>query len=102
MAGLPLEGIRVVEVSEHGFVPACAAKLADWGADVVKVDRPQGDPLRFIMQNGLVDGAGEFNYPVEIANRNKRDVAIDLKHPEGRALLDKLIARADVFITNQL
>jgi crotonobetainyl-CoA:carnitine CoA-transferase CaiB-like acyl-CoA transferase len=102
MAGLPLEGIRVIEVAEQGFVPACAATLADWGADVVKVERPEGDPLRSIMRNGLVDQAGEFNFPVEIANRNKRDVAIDLKNPEGRALLDRLIARADVFITNQL
>jgi crotonobetainyl-CoA:carnitine CoA-transferase CaiB-like acyl-CoA transferase len=102
MAGLPLEGIRVVEVAEQGFVPACAATLADWGADVIKVERPEGDPLRQVMPNGLVDSAGEFNYPVEVANRNKRDVAIDLKHPEGRALLDRLVAGADVFITNQL
>jgi len=102
MAGLPLEGVRVVEVAEQGFVPACCATLADWGADVIKVERPEGDPLRSIMKNGLVDDAGTFNYPVEIANRNKRDVAIDLKHPDGRALFDRLIAKADVFVTNQL
>ncbi len=102
MPGIPLDGIKVVEVAEQGFVPACAATLADWGADVIKVERPEGDALRQIARQGLIDSAGEFNYPVEITNRNKRGIAIDLKTAEGRALLDRLIARSDVFITNQL
>ena len=102
MTGLPLEGIKVIDVSEHGFVPSAAATLADWGADVVKVEKPAGDALRSIMKNGLVDDAGDFDFTVEIANRNKRGVSIDLKHAEGRALLDRLIGGADVFITNQL
>jgi crotonobetainyl-CoA:carnitine CoA-transferase CaiB-like acyl-CoA transferase len=102
MSGRPLEGIRVIDVSEHGFVPASAATLADWGADVIKVEKPAGDPLRYIMRDGLVEDCGDFNFPVEVANRNKRGISIDLKQPEGRALLDKLIAGADIFITNQL
>jgi len=102
MPGRPLEGIRVIELAEHGFVPAGAAALADWGADVVKLEKPSGDALRAIAAQGLVPKAGEFEYLVEIANRNKRGLGLDLRVPEGRALLDRLVAGADVFITNQL
>jgi len=102
VTGLPLEGVKVVDVSEHGFVPSAAATLADWGADVVKVEKPAGDALRSIMKNGLVNDAGAFDFCVEIANRNKRGISIDLKQAEGRALLDRVIVWADVFITNQL
>jgi crotonobetainyl-CoA:carnitine CoA-transferase CaiB-like acyl-CoA transferase len=97
-----LDGVRVVEVAEHGFVPSGAAILAEWGADVVKVERPTGDPLRLIMAMGFVADTGEFNWLFEQFNRNKRGVAIDLRNDEGRAALDKLIAWADVYITNFL
>ena len=97
-----LDGVRVVEVAEHGFVPSGAAILAEWGADVVKVERPTGDPLRQIMAMGFVADTGEFNWLFEQFNRNKRGVAIDLRNDEGRAALNKLIAWADVYITNFL
>ena len=97
-----LEGVRVLEVAEHGFVPSSAAILAEWGADVVKVERPTGDPLRLIMSMGFAADTGEFNWLFEQFNRNKRGVALDLRNPEGRAALDKLIAWADVYITNFL
>jgi crotonobetainyl-CoA:carnitine CoA-transferase CaiB-like acyl-CoA transferase len=97
-----LEGVKVVEVAEHGFVPSAAAVLADWGADVVKLERPQGDALRAIMAQGLIADTGDFNFIVEQLNRNKRNVCIDLKHPDARAVFEKLVAEADVFITNQL
>jgi crotonobetainyl-CoA:carnitine CoA-transferase CaiB-like acyl-CoA transferase len=97
-----LEGVRVLEVAEHGFVPSAAAILAEWGADVVKVERPSGDPLRLIMSMGFVADTGDFNWLFEQFNRNKRGVAINLRDPEGRAALDKLIEWADVYITNFL
>lgn len=97
-----LEGVKVVEVAEHGFVPSAAAVLADWGADVVKLERPQGDALRAIQAQGLVVDTGDFNFLVEQFNRNKRNVCIDLKHPDARGVFEKLVAEADVFITNQL
>lgn len=97
-----LEGVRVLEVAEHGFVPSAAAILAEWGADVVKVERPTGDPLRLIMSMGFVADTGEFNWLFEQFNRNKRGVAIDLRADEGRAALDRLIEWADVYITNFL
>ncbi len=86
-----LEGVRVLELSEFAFVPACAAVLADWGAEVVKVERPEGDPMRGLMAAGFHVDTGDFNSSFEHFNRNKRGVAIDLKHPRGRALLDTLV-----------
>ena len=97
-----MDGVKVLEVAEHGFVPSAAAILAEWGADVVKVERPTGDPLRQIMAMGFVTDTGDFNFLFEQFNRNKRGVAIDLRNDEGRAALDRLIAWADVFITNFL
>ena len=76
-----LEGVKVVEVAEHGFVPSAAAVLADWGADVVKLERPQGDALRSIMAQGLLVDTGDFNFIVEQLNRSKRNISIDLEHP---------------------
>src|SRR6185437_8248157 len=97
-----LDGVRVVEVAEHGFVPSAAAVLAEWGADVVKVERPSGDPLRAIQGMGLVADTGDFNFLFEQFNRNKRGVSIDLRTDDGRATLDRLLEWADVFITNFL
>lgn len=100
--GTPLAGVRVVEVAEYGFVPSAAAVLADWGADVVKVERPTGDPLRAHARAGLTAGTDDFDVTVEQYNRNKRGVALDLRSDAGRGALDALIARADVFLTSYL
>ena len=97
-----LDGIHVLEVAEQGFVPSAAAILADWGADVVKVERPTGDPLRHYAKLGVVPDVEGFNILFEQFNRNKRSVAIDLRNDEGRAALDGLIAWADVFVTSFL
>ena len=92
----------MLEVAEHGFVPSAAAILAEWGADVVKVERPTGDPLRLIMSMGFAADTGDFNWLFEQFNRNKRGVAVDLRDADGRAALDRLIAWADVYITSFL
>jgi crotonobetainyl-CoA:carnitine CoA-transferase CaiB-like acyl-CoA transferase len=97
-----LDGVKVVELAIHGFVPSCGAILGDWGADVVKVEAPQGDPLRAVMTAGLVADTGDFNFLWELFNRNKRGIALDLRVPESRAVFDKLIEGADVMITNFL
>lgn len=97
-----LDGVKVVELAEHGFVPSCGAILADWGADVVKIERPTGDPLRAVMSQGFVADTGDFNFLFEVYNRNKRGITLDLRVPEGRAAFDKLIEQADVLITNFL
>src|SRR3954469_8822110 len=97
-----MDGVKVLEVAEHGFVPSAAAILAEWGADVVKVERPTGDPLRLIMSMGFAADTGDFNWLFEQFNRNKRGIALDLRDLDGRAALDRLIAWADVYITNFL
>ncbi|MBM3691976.1 MAG: CoA transferase [Actinobacteria bacterium] len=97
-----LEGIKVVELAEHGFVPSCAAVLGDWGADVVKIERPTGDPLRAIMGAGFVADTGDYNFLWELYNRNKRGIVLDLRVAAGRTAFDRLVTDADVFITNFL
>jgi crotonobetainyl-CoA:carnitine CoA-transferase CaiB-like acyl-CoA transferase len=99
---LPLEGIRVVDVAEHGFVPTAAAVLAEYGADVIKVERPDGDPNRKIIPSGMVPTQDGIDFLAEIFNRNKRGIALDITTAAGQAVLARLIASADVFVTNQL
>src|SRR5881409_2325704 len=98
-----LDGIRVLEVADWGFVPSAATVLGDWGAEVIKIEHPRtGYPIRGLVTAGLVPGASGRNFLVEHLGRNKRSVGIDLAAPEGRALLDRLIARADVLVTSFL
>ncbi|HSQ01070.1 MAG TPA: CoA transferase [Candidatus Dormibacteraeota bacterium] len=98
-----LDGIRVVEVAQWWFVPAAGAVLADWGAEVVKVEHPEtGDPMRGLISSGLMPGAGQVNFMVEQPNRGKRGIGIDLAKPQGLDLLYKLVATADVFLTSFL
>ena len=100
--GTPLTGVRVIEVAEYGFVPSCGAVLADWGADVIKVERPSGDPLRAHAKAGLTAGTPDFDVVIEQFNRNKRGIAIDLTSDAGHALLERLLVDADVFLTSYL
>ena len=97
-----MDGVRVLEVAEQGFVPSAAAILADWGADVIKVERPTGDPLRGFMGAGYVADTGDFNFLFEQFNRNKRGISLDLRSPGGRAVIDRILPETDVFITNFL
>ena len=99
---LPLSGIKVVDFSEHGFVPSAAAVLADWGADVIKIERPEGDPMRLIIKNNLVADADGYDYLFQLVNRNKRGIALDVTVPAGRDVFERLVRWADVYITNQL
>src|SRR5689334_18072315 len=100
----PMEGIRVVEVAAWTFVPAAGAVLAEWGADVLKIEHPDGgDPQRGLVSSGLVSsGSGGVNFFVEQPNHGKRSVALNLQHPDGRAIVYKLCENADVFLTNWL
>jgi crotonobetainyl-CoA:carnitine CoA-transferase CaiB-like acyl-CoA transferase len=98
MAG-PLEGLRVVELGLWVAGPACAAILRDWGAEVVKIEPPQGDPFRGLFASAL-GAPGALNPPFEMDNRGKRSIALNLDHEEGRSVARQLIDRADVFVTN--
>src|ERR1700754_4178853 len=94
------DGVRVVELAQWVFVPVAGALLADWGADVVRIERPEGDPYRGLATQGIGTDSGGVNLSVALANRGKRSVAVDLRTAQGRALLDDLLATADVFLTN--
>ncbi len=81
--------------------PATAAVLGDWGADVVKIENPTGgDPIRALKALGLVSVEPEVNPALELDNRNKRSITIDVQKPEGRELVMRLIRDADVFVSN--
>ncbi|MFN8022836.1 MAG: CoA transferase [Acidimicrobiales bacterium] len=95
----PLHGYRVVELGVWVAGPAAAGLMADWGADVVKVEPPAGDPQRRVFGAlGIADQQGVP--PFEIDNRGKRSVVLDLQTDEGKAHMERLLATADVFVTN--
>ena len=99
----PLEGIRVLEVAMYGFVPSAGAVLAEWGADVIKVEHAvTGDPQRGLRQTGPLRVEGDPNPNVEHANRGKRSIGLDMSVPEGKEVLLELARRADVFLTSFL
>ena len=93
-----LAGVKVIEVAAWLFAPSCGAILADWGADVVKVEPTTngGDPYRGFYHIGAISPT------IELANRGKRSIAIDLSTAGGREVLTKLVADADVFVTSLL
>jgi crotonobetainyl-CoA:carnitine CoA-transferase CaiB-like acyl-CoA transferase len=96
-----MAGMRVVELASWTFVPAAGAILADWGADVIKVEHPRSpDPQRALVRGGLA--AGGPNALFEQANRGKRSLAIDIAAPDGLAVLHEVVRTADVFLTNWL
>ena len=93
-----LKGLKVVEVATYVAAPGAGGMLADWGAEVIKIEGPGGDPIRGFFAS---IGAETPDNPVfELDNRGKRGLALDLSKPEGLALLDQLVAKADVFLTN--
>jgi crotonobetainyl-CoA:carnitine CoA-transferase CaiB-like acyl-CoA transferase len=94
----PLDGYRVVELGMWVAAPAAATMLADWGADVLKVEAPAGDPNRYTLKH--VGQELDSAPPFETDNRGKRSVVLDLRTDEGRRVLDQLLERADVFVTN--
>jgi crotonobetainyl-CoA:carnitine CoA-transferase CaiB-like acyl-CoA transferase len=98
MAG-PLTGIKVVEMGLWVAGPSCAAILSDWGAEVIKIEPPTGDPFRGLFAAALGAPAA-LNPPFELDNRGKRSVVLNLETEEGREIALKLIADADVFVTN--
>ena len=99
----PLEGVRVVEVASFVFVPACAAILADWGAEVIKIEHPTwGDPVRQVAAWGVPAQVNGVSHLFEVGNRGKRAVGLDISDDEGRDILMSLVDTADVFVTNLL
>lgn len=96
----PLKGLKVVEMGIWVAAPATGAVLGDWGAEVVKVENPLGgDPVRGLMAMGVAFEP-PINPSLELDNRNKRSVAVNVQTPEGSAVVKRLLRDADVFVTN--
>jgi crotonobetainyl-CoA:carnitine CoA-transferase CaiB-like acyl-CoA transferase len=102
----PMEGVRVLEVAQFTFVPAAGAVLADWGADVIKVEHAErGDAQRGLVRVlGLDAGSGDSSFfPImEGPNRGKRSIGLTLDNPACRPVFERLVAQSDVFLTNYL
>ena len=98
-----MQGVRVLEVAQMTFVPAAGAILADWGADVIKVEHPtRGDTQRGFINMGGVTLDPQRNTLFEHPNRGKRSVVLDITTAEGQEVIHELAKTADVFLTNYL
>ncbi len=93
-----LEGLRVVELATYIAAPGAAGIMADWGAEVIKVESPEGDPMRRFFDTIASDQ--NANPIFELDNRGKRAVVLDIRSDIGREALKALVATADVFLTN--
>lgn len=97
----PLDGIRVVEITQFQNGPICGRILGDLGAEVIKVEPKTGDPARgFMTIIGVSLGIKGRNFYFEYNNRNKRGIVLDLKQEKGKEVFFKLIDMTDVFLAN--
>lgn len=94
-----LEGIKVIEMATYIAAPAAAGILADWGADVIKIEPLGGCPMRNFFATAMTDDYPD-NPVFAIDNRGKRAVSINTSTEEGRDLVRQMVADADVFVTN--
>ena len=98
-----LDGVRVLEVADHTFVPSASALLADWGAEVVKIEHVErGDAMRGLAATGQAEIHADVNALFEHSNRGKHSLGLDLTSDDGREILYRLAATCDVFLTNKL
>ena len=98
----PLDGFKIVEYGVFHAGPGGTAILGDLGADIVKIEAPAGDPIRYWTDVGSINMAKENgeSVMVEVSNRNKRNICLDIKQKAGRQVFNRLVASADVFMTN--
>lgn len=97
----PLSGVKVLDLSTFVAAPVCSRLLADMGAEVIKVERPDGDTWRKTGISYLPSRFSDRENPVfDIYNSGKKHIALDLKTPEGKAIFLRLLEQADVFVTN--
>ena len=92
----PLAGFRVLDLTSVLFGPYASQTLGDWGADVIKIERLSGDTWRTAGPFRNRGMSGQFM----AVNRNKRSIAIDLKHPDGKTVVQRLLRTADVLVSN--
>ena len=95
-----LEGIRVIDLTVWFQGPVAAQQLADFGAEVIKVERPQGGDQGRGVRSIKALPVGDWNQYFLVINRNKKSMALDLKKPAGREIMYRLVAESDVFLSN--
>ena len=92
-----MQGVRILEVAEHTFVPAASALLADWGAEVIKIEHVErGDAMRGLASSGLALLNSKVHVILEHSNRGKKSLGLDLNSKEGVEVLYRLAAKSDV------
>jgi crotonobetainyl-CoA:carnitine CoA-transferase CaiB-like acyl-CoA transferase len=99
MSGI-LEGIKVLSMGQIVAVPAASSVMADWGADVIKIEPLTGEMHRGLKTNQGVDMAGSVNWVMQVLNRNTRGLAVDIKQESGREIIYQLVRNADIFMSN--
>jgi crotonobetainyl-CoA:carnitine CoA-transferase CaiB-like acyl-CoA transferase len=103
MVQRPMQGVKVVEVAQYTFVPSAGAILAEWGAEVIKIEHAiAGDAQRGLTNIGAVSAGGRFAPIIEHPNHNKRSIGLALEQPSSTPVLHELVRRSDVFLTNFL
>jgi len=96
----PLEGIRVLDLTQWVFGPTTAAVLGDWGAEVIHLEDPSGgDPMRGLLSMAVIS-MSNINFPFELCNRNKKSLTVDTKQAKGQEIVHKLVEGADVFVSS--
>ncbi|MDB5458180.1 MAG: fatty acid-CoA racemase [Caulobacter sp.] len=93
-----LQGLRVVELATYIAAPGAGGIMADWGAEVIKIEAPDGDPMRRFFET--IGSQQDANPIFELDNRGKRSVVLDIRTPAGREAAERLAATADIFLTN--
>ena len=97
----PLEGIKVLDLTTFVAAPVCARLLADLGAEVIKVEPPKGDAWRITSKGfNTIHFSDEMNPVFDVYNAGKKLISLNLKSEEGKEIFFKLMAEADVFVTN--
>lgn len=96
----PLDGLKVIELGMYATAPSVSHLLGDWGAEVIKVESPKGDNTRYGGAQARLPIQPDCNILFSIFNSGKKLVSLDLKNPEGMQVMEKLLAGADIFITN--
>jgi len=101
MTARPMEGVKILEVAQFTYCPVAAACLADWGAEVVKVEHPvMGDGQRGFTFPPTGMSVGKFHPIMEHPNRGKRSIGLSLSDPKGIEILFEIARTSDVFLTN--
>ena len=99
-ARLPLHGLRVLDLASFIAAPVATTVLGDYGAEVIKIEPPgEGDPQRKLGQAHSIP-QHPVNFCWHMTNRNKKAIALDLKHAEGRAVFERLVRTADIMVVN--